>query len=203
MQTNKILLLFAHPAQDRSEVNLPIFQAASAIDGITCVDLYALYPKHDIDIRLEQERLRRHNIIIFLFPLYWYSTPALLKDWMDLVLEYDFAYGKNGDVLKGKYLLPVISTGGAEKIYRQDGYNHFTIRELLRPIEQTAYFCQMHFIPPLALFAARTAVDEGRLKCHIEQWRQLLHAFLKGTFNFNQAQAFEHLSDDLGQLIRG
>ena len=91
MPTNKILLLFAHPAQGCSEVNLPMFQAASGIDGITCIDLYALYPKHNIDVALEQERLRQHNIIIFLFPLYWYSTPALLKDWMDLVLEYGFA----------------------------------------------------------------------------------------------------------------
>ena len=202
MNKNSILLLFAHPAQDRSEVNLPIFQAASTMDNVTCIDLYASYPTHNIDVGLEQTRLRQHDIIIFLFPLYWYSTPAILKDWMDLVLEYGFAYGKHGDALKDKYLLPVISTGGAEKFYQQNGYHNFTIRELLRPIEQTACFCQMRYIPPLALFAARTAVDEGRLRCHLDQWRKLLQALLDSTFDVDQAQTYDHLSGKLDQLIR-
>ena len=203
MDNNKILLLFAHPAQDRSEVNIPIFRAASAIDGVTGIDLYGLYPKHDIDVALEQEQLRQHNIIIFLFPLYWYSTPALLKDWMDLVLEYGFAYGKGGNALAGKYLFPVISTGGAENLYRQGGHNNFTVRELLRPIEQTALFCQMQFIPPLSLFAARTAVDENRLDEHLDQWQKLLRSLVADTFDFSKAENLEHLGGHLDQLIHG
>ena len=203
MDNNKILLLFAHPAQDRSEVNIPIFRAASAIDGVTGIDLYGLYPKHDIDVAFEQQQLRQHNIIIFLFPLYWYSTPALLKDWMDLVLEYGFAYGKGGNALAGKYLFPVISTGGAENLYRQGGHNNFTVRELLRPIEQTALFCQMQFIPPLSLFAARTAVDENRLDEHLDQWQKLLRSLVADTFDFSKAENLEHLGGHLDQLIHG
>jgi glutathione-regulated potassium-efflux system ancillary protein KefG len=34
--------------------------------------------------------------------LYWYSTPAILKEWQDLVLEHVFAYGHEGTKLHGK-----------------------------------------------------------------------------------------------------
>lgn len=199
---NKVLILFAHPAQDHSEVNLPMFEAAQNTENVTCIDLYGLYPTHDIDVAVEQERLRQHDIVIFLFPLYWYSTPAILKDWMDLVLEYGFAYGKNGDALKDKILLPAISAGGAEKAYQEDGYNHFSIRELLRPLEQTANFCKMRFIAPFMAFGARTCVEENRLDEHLHQWQELLQALVDDRVDFISAQTLEHLSADFNGILK-
>lgn len=199
---NKILILFAHPAQDHSEVNLPMFNAAKKIEHVTCVDLYALYPNHDIDVDIEQDRLRQHDIVIFLFPLYWYSTPAILKDWMDLVLEYGFAYGKAGTALEGKTLLPVISAGGAEKAYQDDGYNHFSIRELLRPLEQTAKFCKMQFMAPFIIFGARTAVEEERLLHHLEKWTLLLDSLIHDRLDTDKAQVVEHLLNDFEEIVR-
>lgn len=196
------LILYAHPAQEHSEVNAEMYKKALGKKNITCVDLYAEYPHHDIDIEVEQERLRQHDIIIFLFPLYWYSTPAILKDWMDLVLEYNFAYGKEGAALKDKVLLPVISAGGAEAAYQEDGYNHFSIRELLRPLEQTAIFCKMQFIAPFVLFAARTAVEEGRLTGHLSKWEKLLNALVNNQFDLNKAKAVPHLSTQLEEIIQ-
>lgn len=199
---NKVLVLFAHPAQDHSEVNLPMFKAAQNTENVTCIDLYGLYPTHDIDVAVEQERLRQHDIIIFLFPLYWYSTPAILKDWMDLVLEYGFAYGKKGDALKNKVLLPAISAGGAEKAYQEDGYNHFSIRELLRPLEQTANFCKMRFVAPFMAFGARTSVEEQRLDKHLKQWQELLHALVGDRIDVASAGKLEHLSTDFNGIMK-
>ncbi len=85
---SKILILFAHPSQNRSEINVPLFNASKTITNVTCVDLYAEYPTYRIDIDREQQRLIEYDIIVFMFPLYWYSTPSLLKEWQDLVLEY-------------------------------------------------------------------------------------------------------------------
>lgn len=79
MSKNRVLVLFAHPSQHRSEANKPLFEQAKRIDGVTCVDLYAEYPTFKINIDREQKRLLDHDIIIFQFPLYWYSTPAILK----------------------------------------------------------------------------------------------------------------------------
>jgi len=142
----KILVLFAHPSLDRSEVNVELLRASRAVDGISIVDLYGEYPTYQIDIDREQQRLLEHDVVIFMFPLHWYSTPAILKEWQDLVLEYGFAYGADGTALKGKTLLCAITAGGPEQAYRAEGFNHFTLRELLRPIEQTAILCGMRFL---------------------------------------------------------
>ncbi len=170
------LVLFAHPAPERSEVNVHLARAAQAEPGVTFVDLYAQYPDFAIDISAEQERLRAHEAVIFLHPLYWYSTPAILKEWQDLVLEHGFAYGSGGTALQGKILLNAITAGGGEAAYGADGYNHFTLRELLRPLEQTAALCGMTYLAPFTLFAARTAVEEHRVDAHIAGWTQLLRA---------------------------
>lgn len=178
----KVLILFAHPSQERSEVNVHLFRAAQDLDFVTAVDLYREYPKHDIDIETEQDRVCNHDCIVFLYPLYWYSTPAILKDWQDLVLEYGFAYGKEGSALRGKTFVCALTAGGAEEAYQTEGYNHFNIRELLRPLEQTARFCHMKFLPPFALFGARTAVEEDRLGCHLKDWRKLLDGLSRDAF---------------------
>ncbi len=171
-----ILILFAHPSAHRSEVNIPLFKASQDIKGVTTVDLYHEYPDYQIDIKHEQQRLLDHDCIIFMFPLYWYSTPAILKEWQDLVLEHGFAYGSEGNALHGKDFLCALSAGGPDSFYRDKSDRYFSIRELLRPLEQTANLCGMNFIPPFALFGARTALEEGRINQHIADWRQVLLA---------------------------
>ncbi|MCG7898383.1 MAG: NAD(P)H-dependent oxidoreductase [Candidatus Thiodiazotropha lotti] len=199
---NRILILLAHPSLDRSEVNGPLAQAAADIEGITLVDLYAEYPDFQIDIDREQQRLLNHDVIIFQHPLYWYSTPAILKEWQDLVLEHDFAYGSKGTALHGKLFLNALSAGGAEAAYRAEGYNHFTIRELLQPMEQMASLCGMRYLPPFALFGARTAVDEGRIEHHIDNWIELLKALRDQKLDIETAQNLPRLNSDLNQIIK-
>ena len=64
-----------------------MFNAAKQHKAVTAIDLYAEYPDYNISIEREQQRLVEHDVIIFQFPIYWYSTPALLKEWQDLVPE--------------------------------------------------------------------------------------------------------------------
>ncbi len=181
MTAKKILILFAHPSQARSEVNLPLFNA-SRMNYVTCVDLYAEYPTFRIDIDKEQKRLLAHDVIIFMFPMYWYSTPAILKEWQDLVLEHGFAYGHEGNALQGKQFLCAISTGGPKKAYQCDGSNHYTIQELLQPLEQTALLCGMDYLPPYVLFGARTALEEKRLASHLTHWQDILTKLINSEF---------------------
>lgn len=172
----RILILLAHPSLDHSEVNRPLAESVRDLDGVTLVDLYAEYPDFQIDIDREQQRLLNHDVIVFQHPLYWYSTPAILKEWQDLVLEHGFAYGSEGKALHGKIFFNALTAGGLEAAYHADGYNHFTIRELLHPLEQTAALCGMHYLPPYALFGSRTAVEEGRVDEHVAAWKRLLRA---------------------------
>ncbi|MEW8237166.1 MAG: NAD(P)H-dependent oxidoreductase, partial [Candidatus Thiodiazotropha taylori] len=191
-----------HPSLERSEVNRPLAEAAAAIEGITLIDLYAEYPDFQIDIDREQQRLLEHDVIIFQHPLYWYSTPAILKEWQDLVLEHDFAYGSKGTALHGKLFFNALSAGGSEAAYRAEGYNHFTIRELLQPMEQMASLCGMRYLPPFALFGARTAVDEGRIGQHIDTWIELLKALRDQKLDIETAQKLAGLNSDLNHLIK-
>lgn len=178
MTSQRVLILFAHPSLHRSEVNYPLFQGAAGLDNVTRVDLYQEYPTYDIDIEREQQRLLDHDVIVFMFPLYWYSTPAILKEWQDLVLEYGFAYGNEGTALSGKRFICVLTAGAPEAAYRADGFNHFTIRQLLQPLEQTANLTGMIYLPPFALFSSRLAKEEGRIEQHVADLQRLLQALI-------------------------
>jgi putative NADPH-quinone reductase len=197
----KVLVLFAHPSLDRSEVNGPMAEAAAGMEGITLVDLYAEYPDFRIDVDREQKRLLGHDVIVFQHPLYWYSTPAILKEWQDLVLEHGFAYGSGGNKLHGKVFLDALTAGGLEAAYRTEGYNHFTIGQLLQPLEQTANLCGMTWLPPFALFGARLAVEEDRVKHHVADWARTLEALRDGRLDLYRARGFEKLNDCLAEVI--
>ena len=199
---SKVLILFAHPSQSRSEINVPLFKA-SHIDQVTCVDLYSEYSNFRINIKKEQLRLLDHDVIVFMFPMYWYSTPAILKEWQDLVLEYGFAYGHDGNQLKDKKFLCAITAGGPENAYQCDGMNHYAVHELLQPLEQMASLCGMQYIPPYVMFSARTASEDQRINNHVKQWTHTLSAMINNQFDFKQAAQLkllnpnESLTDDL------
>lgn len=173
---SRILVLFVHPGQRHSRVNVAMAKTANSISGVTFVDLYALYPTFSIDIDAEQRRLLAHDVIVVQFPLYWYSTPSLLKEWQDLVLEYGFAYGPDGDKLRGKKFLPVITAGGHQKAYDATIHPLHGLRTLLSPLERTVGVCGMTFIPPFVLFSSIDANSDGRAPSHILAYRKLLEA---------------------------
>lgn len=202
-QPKKVLILFAHPSQHRSEVNASLIKAANKIDHVTVVDLYNDYPKFNIDIDKEQQRLLEHDVVIFQFPLYWYSTPAILKEWQDMVLEYGFAYGTEGKSLEGKIFLSAITAGGKEEAYQTNGYNQFTIRELLHPLEQMASLTNMVYIAPLVLFGARTALEDQRVERHAERFKNLLSALIDDRVDISVAKTLPKLNHSFDKFIKG
>lgn len=144
----RILVLFAHPALEKSRAHRRLVARVPALPGITFHDLYEAYPDGDVDVEREQALLAAHELVVLQFPFYWYSTPPLVKQWEDLVLEHGWAYGAEGTRLRGKWLLCAITTGGGASAYESEGHNRFTIRQLLAPVEQTVHLCGMRFLPP-------------------------------------------------------
>jgi len=144
----RVLVLFAHPALEKSRVHRALVAAVPRREGLTFHDLYEEYPRLDIDVRREQGLLVEHDVIVLQFPFYWYSTPPILKQWQDLVLEHGWAYGSKGTALRGKTALCALSTGGRAEAYAPGGYNRFSMRQLLAPLEQTFRLCGMRFLPP-------------------------------------------------------
>jgi glutathione-regulated potassium-efflux system ancillary protein KefG len=183
----KLVLYYAHPGNKYSHANKAMYAAAQTIAGITSIDLYAEYPRFDIDIDREQQRLLDHDVVLFQFPMFWYSTPSLLKEWQDLVLEHGFAYGAGGTELNGKTMMLALTAAGNDDAYTVDGYQHYPIRTFLTPLERTAGLCHMQFAAPYVLYSARRAPDDGRLDTHVAGYRQLLEAIRDDRYDFAAA----------------
>ena len=187
----KVLLYYIHPAQRFSRANKALQRAADAVSGLTRVDLYAEYPRHNIDVDKEQARLREHDVIVFQFPVYWYSSPALMKEWQDLVLEHGFAYGNGGTALKGKTMMLALTAAGPEEAYSEAGYQNYPLRTFLTPFEQTAVLCEMTFLAPYVLYGA---LGDTGLAEHAEGYGRLLEALRDDRLDTAAAAEAEGLS---------
>jgi glutathione-regulated potassium-efflux system ancillary protein KefG len=133
--------------------------------------------------------------VVFQHPFYWYSTPAILKEWQDLVLEYGWAYGRSGDRLKGKVLLNAITTGGPQEAYGPEGYNRFTMRQLLSPFDQTARLCGMDYYAPFVIHRSLVIADPEEAGPHALQYRALLEALRDGGLDPRAAASAERIND--------
>ncbi|GEM78944.1 NAD(P)H-dependent oxidoreductase [Vibrio superstes] len=147
---SKVLVISGHPNLDSSYTNKVILkQAENNVHDIQVRRLDTLYPDFRIDVEAEQQALLEADVVVLQFPFYWYSIPALLKKWIDDVFSYNFACGSKGDKLKGKDFLLSFTIGGPSESYDPLGYNHFSIEQLLMPLQQTAYLAGMNFQKPL------------------------------------------------------
>lgn len=180
----RVINYYVHPGQRFSRTNTAMALAARAVDGISFVDLYPDYPRHDIDVVREQQRLLNHDVIIFQFPLYWYSTPSLLKEWQDLVLQHGFAYGHDGNKLSGKIMMLAITAGAPEEAYTEDGFQNFSLRSFLAPLEQTARLCKMRFATPYVLYSALSAETGGAIAKHAAGYAKILVAQRDDLYDF-------------------
>ena len=144
------LVILAHPNLDESIANKRIAkQLSTKVENLEVRDIFKLYPNYKINIEAEQEALLTADTVIFQYPFYWYNMPAILKIWFDEVFNFNFAYGPEGNKLKGKNFLLSFTIGGPEDEYSPLGYNHFRIPDFLKPMEQTAYLAQMNYLAPI------------------------------------------------------
>lgn len=90
------------------------------------------------DIKTEIARIRKADIIIFEFPLWWGSTPAILKGWFDKVFAlgvvWDGDHRYKTGLLGGKQAFVLTSTGDDEKKYSAEGMHKATVEQHLYPL---------------------------------------------------------------------
>ena len=189
-----LLVYYAHPGHKHSLANKAMMTAAKKVAGITFVDLYAEYPRFEIDIDLEQQRLLDHDVIVLQFPMFWYSTPSLVKEWLDVVLEYGFAYGADGDKLSGKCMILAVTAAAQKDVHIKAGYKNFPIRTILTPLEQTAKLCRMTFLAPYVLYGSLQESQDDLLATHAEGYRQLLEAIRDDRYDLQSAAHGEVVS---------
>ena len=176
--TATALVVFAHPQTHLSRFNRPLAEAARAVPGVTVHDLYNAYPDFYIDVRAEQARLAAVDIVVFLHPIQWYSMPALLKEWVDMVLLPGWVYGEHGHALDGKTYWLVATTGSPAEAYQAGGAQGRPFDDYLHAFRQTARLCRMHWAPPLILHGAHQS-DAAALEAHLQAFLARLGQLLE------------------------
>tara|TARA_Y100001001_G_C7999605_1_gene305781 strand:- start:182 stop:742 length:561 start_codon:yes stop_codon:yes gene_type:complete len=156
----RALVVYAHPRHQTSRACRRLLDAIRDLEEVTLCDLYEEYPDFHINIGKEQQRLREHQLVVFLFPLYWYSAPSLLKEWQDRVLNFalDDVPGRAGeehDPLVGRMLWVVTSAGASFTSFSEEGGNRHPLDAYLLPYEQTARVCGMAWQKPFTVCQAR------------------------------------------------
>ncbi|HCT5823786.1 TPA: NAD(P)H-dependent oxidoreductase [Citrobacter sedlakii] len=141
------------------------------------------------DVEQEQRKVLAADVVIFLFPLWWFSMPAIMKGWIERVWAYGLAYGyqNKGNAyrygeggFKGKRALLAVSVGGPERDYSPRGING-ALEQLLFPVTHgTLFYTGMEVLPTFA------AYDSGRLSTNalleIEaNWRSRLAGLFDDT----------------------
>ena len=177
-----LLIVFAHPAYEKSRINKTLINRISNLADVTIHDIYEEYPDFDIDSDREKALLLKHDIIVLHHPFYWYSLPPLLKQWIDLVFEYGWAYGTTGTRLQNKKLLNVISTGGSFSAYQKEGHNRYTIKELLAPMDQTAFLCKMTYYPPFVIHSSHLLSPDD-IREFADDYLKVITGLRDGLFN--------------------
>ena len=199
---NRILILFAHPRFEKSRVNRALLEQAGTMPEVTLHDLYEEYPDFNIHVKREQEILSMHDIIVWQYPFYMYGAPALLKQWIDLVLEYGWAHGEGGEFLKDKLVFNCLTTGGSRAVYAADGACRFSLGEFLLPFQQSACLCRMIYLPPFTVQGTYLLTQDD-LAHHAEDYRNLLNLLVRGEFDMDAMRCFPLLNDWLQRKREG
>lgn len=146
--------------------------------------VYALEQRHGVengtiaeDIQAELEKLLWCDLLILNFPLFWYSTPAILKGWIDRVLVSGKVYGGkrfyNNGGLKGRRAMISLTLGGQESMFGEEGI-HGPIEDMLKHVLQgTLAYTGMTVLEPFIGWHVPYISQDARLQI-LDSWRSRL-----------------------------
>ncbi|HKP26503.1 MAG TPA: NAD(P)H-dependent oxidoreductase [Dongiaceae bacterium] len=130
------------------------------------------------DVEAEIAKLEAADLMIWQFPLWWFSVPGVLKGWVDKVFVFNRIYGRgrfyDKGLFRGKRALLSLTTGGSgEAAYQPGGFNG-DINGILRPIQRGMLeFVGFDVLRPQIVHGPAQATEEQR-KAHLTAWRERL-----------------------------
>lgn len=129
------------------------------------------------DIQVEIDKLKWCDVLIFNFPMYWFSVPAILKGWIDRVFVSGFCYGGkrfyDQGGLKGKKGLMAFTLGGREHMFGEDKI-HGDMSTMLRPLLRGSMaYVGLSVLPPFIGWHVPYITDEDR-QILLKQYREYL-----------------------------
>ena len=151
----KTLIVVAHPNIENSMVNQCwLNELKKHPDQFTVHELYKAYPDGRINIEAEQRLVEQHESLVLQFPVYWFNCPPMLKQWLDEVFLYGWAYGSTGDKLKNKKIALAVTAGIELVDYKANGRYTFTLEEVLRTFEITIKYVGAEYVSHFAFYGA-------------------------------------------------
>ena len=190
-----VLVVYAHP-NPKSFNHAILYEVRSGLTesghNVKVKDLYAENPKTHLDaqdfgqimggkvpedILREQADIAWAEGLVFIYPIWWFSTPGILKGWVDRVFLNGFAFefGPSGPVglLKHRKALVLTTTGGEEA-----GYDAMEAKEMIvRPMtDGTLRFCGIPEVTAKNFYGVPSISDEAR-KAMLAEVRVLVKAF--------------------------
>lgn len=161
----KKLIIVSHPNIANSVINKRwVKEFEKHPDHFTIHNIYAEYSDGKIDIEKEQKLIEAHDTLILQYPLYWFNCPPFLKQWLDDVFTYGWAYGSKGNSLKSKKIALAISAGIDEKDFQVDGEWKVTIEQLILPFKTTALYTKSDFRGHFVLYDSHNAPNSDALE---------------------------------------
>jgi len=134
------------------------------------------------DIEAEQQKVEWCDLMIWQFPLWWFSIPAILKGWVDRIFASGRFYGPgrlyDNGVCKEKKAMLSLTTGGGIPDYVKGGLNG-DMHSMLMPLHRGIFrFTGFQVLQPHIVYSAARTGDEKRREA-LDQWSKRL----KGIFD--------------------
>ncbi len=141
-----VLIIVGHPNLATTSVvnSVIVDELAQRLPAANIRKLYALHKGYEFDVAAEQQAVLDADVIVFQFPVHWYSMPALLQKWLDDVFVHGFAYGSTAKI-GGKKFLISFTAGAPEEIYRKEGPLGHDVNEYLARFDATAKLCGLDY----------------------------------------------------------
>ena len=177
----KTLVIVFHPSIATSVANKRWLQElAQYPDRYTMHDVYQAYPDGKIDVAREQALVEAHANVVLQFPVYWFNCPPMMKQWLDEVLAYGWAYGTGGDAFQGRKVALAVTAGIRQQDFTPQGKWNVTLAQLLAPFDVTLAYIgadKRHFF---AFYGAEDGPKEPgyaeRLACSAQAYERYLAA---------------------------
>lgn len=168
---SKKIIIVAHPNLEKSVINKRwVEELEKYPEEITVHNIYEKYPDRKIDIGEEQKLLNQYDTIILQFPLYWFNCTPFLKQWLDDVFTYGWAYGSKSNGLRNKKIGLAISAGLKES----GGEIQVSFEDLLYPYKTMIKYCNAIYCGHFMLFDTHRAVENGSLEDSAPQYAEFV-----------------------------
>jgi NAD(P)H dehydrogenase (quinone) len=131
------------------------------------------------DIQVEIDKLRECDMLILQFPLWWFSTPAILKGWIDRVFVNGLVYGSgrrfDAGGMKGRRAMVSVTTACYPDMVEPDGLLAHLDINLWHLQHGTLAYAGFDVLPPFAAWSIHYTTPQKRAE-YLETYAQRLRA---------------------------